>query len=93
MNLTQAYRSIPGVMRIQNWFRARRESLIMKKHPKLKVGDIVFPTIGPHKNKEHKIIYCLDNGTYNIQPLSIPASKIAYKLGAVNTSITFLKTK
>ena len=63
------------------------------KSKKLKVGDIVFPTIGPHKGKPHEIIYVLENGTYNIKPIGIKPAKIVYRLGAANTSITFLKTE
>jgi hypothetical protein len=65
----------------------------MKKQPKLKIGDIIFPTIGPHKNKEHEIIWCLENGTYNVKPVGIKPSKIVYKLGAVNISPLYFKIK
>lgn len=33
----------------------------------MKVGDIVFPTVGPHASEQHKIIFIHDDGRINIQ--------------------------
>lgn len=65
--------------------------LINENKKKHKIGDIVFPIIGPHKHKPHEIILCLENGTFNIKPTNIKPSKIVYKLGAVNCSPIYFK--
>ena len=45
-----------------------------------KVGDTVYPNVGPHKGQKHKIIAVKSNG-YNIKPVS--QNNIKYRLGAV----------
>ena len=45
-----------------------------------KVGDTVYPNVGPHKGQKHEIIAVKSNG-YNIKPVS--QNNIKYRLGAV----------
>jgi len=49
---------------------------------KFKVGDIVKPSVGPHKGWKHRIIHDFGNGKYNIQPIGLKPSQIKYRLGA-----------
>ena len=51
-----------------------------------KVGDVVKPTTGPHKNVKHKIIHIHDNGRVNIQPIGLRPKQIKYRLGAATAT-------
>jgi hypothetical protein len=48
-----------------------------------KVGDVVIPSMGPHKGTKHKVIHVFDDGSMNIKPVGLKADQIRYKLGAV----------
>jgi hypothetical protein len=56
---------------------------------KFKKGDIVIPSLGPHKGDKHKIIHDFKDGSYNIAPLS--PRNIKYKLGAAKAKEAQLK--
>ncbi len=58
---------------------------------KFKQGDIVVPSVGPHKGVKHTIIYDFGNGRYNIQPMGLRPNKIQYALGAAGASEDQLK--
>jgi hypothetical protein len=60
-----------------------KEETISEAH---KVGDIVKPKTGPHKGVDHKVIHVHDDGSYNIKPDRLPASRIKYRLGAVRAT-------
>lgn len=47
-----------------------------------KVGDHVYPKIGPHKGVKHEIIHVHEDGKLNIRPLGLRGNQIKYKLGA-----------
>ena len=51
-----------------------------------KVGDIVKPNIGPHKNHPHVIIHDHGDGKFNIKPKSLLPKNIKYKHGAVTVT-------
>ena len=57
---------------------------------KFKKGDIVIPSLGPHKGDKHKIIHDFGDGSYNIKPLTRPGN-IKYKLGAAKAKENQLK--
>jgi len=57
---------------------------------KFKKGDIVIPSLGPHKGDKHKIIHDFKDGSYNIAPL-VAARNIKYKLGAAKAKETQLE--
>ena len=50
----------------------------------IKVGDIVIPSLGPHKGQKHVVIAVLPDGTFNIKPQwpGLSASQIKYRQGA-----------
>lgn len=47
-----------------------------------KVGQTVKPTKGPHAGHDHEVIHVHGDGSYNIKPKNMPASRIRYRLGA-----------
>lgn len=58
------------------------EEVTVELEEGFKVGDLVVPTIGPHKFQQHRVIHVHDDGSVNITPTNaFPNNK--YKLGAV----------
>lgn len=47
-----------------------------------KVGQTVKPNKGPHAGQDHEVIHVHGDGSYNIKPKNMPASRIRYRLGA-----------
>jgi len=62
------------IMKLANLIEVNEDST-----SKFKTGDIVVPSMGPHKGEKHEIIYAFGNGKYNIRPLGL---KNKYRLGA-----------
>ena len=56
-----------------------------------KVGQTVKPTKGPHAGQDHEVIHVHGDGSYNIKPKNMPASRIRYRLGAAKAKHDDLK--
>ena len=56
-----------------------------------KVGQTVKPTKGPHAGQDHEVIHVHGDGSYNIKPKNMPASRIRYRLGAARAKHDELK--
>ena len=56
-----------------------------------KVGQTVKPTRGPHAGHDHEVIHVHGDGSYNIKPKNMQASRIRYRLGAAKAKHSDLK--
>jgi|TARA_R100000482_G_scaffold61062_1_gene22363 hypothetical protein len=66
----------------------QRESTVYEAY---KVGQTVKPTKGPHAGQDHEVIHVHGDGSYNIKPKNMPASRIRYRLGAARAKHNELK--
>mgnify|MGYP003132309855 CR=1 FL=1 len=66
----------------------QRESTVYEAY---KVGQTVKPTKGPHAGQDHEVIHVHGDGSYNIKPKNMPASRIRYRLGAAKAKHDDLK--
>ena len=66
----------------------QRESTVYEAY---KVGQTVKPTKGPHVGQDHEVIHVHGDGSYNIKPKNMPASRIRYRLGAARAKHNELK--
>mgnify|MGYP006267336815 FL=1 len=57
-----------------------------------KVGDTVYPSVGPHANQPHEVIHDHGDGKYNIKPKGLSASQVRYHLGAAMADATQLSS-
>lgn len=58
-----------------------------------KIGDIVVPTIGPHKGHPHTVIHVHSTGEVNIKPKGLTGTRNKYRMGAVTAQPHHLETK
>lgn len=73
----------------------QEELSVLMNEAKFKVGDVVIPTIGPHKGDFHRVMKVLSGGAdpkYNIRPVGLPPfKKNRYHLGAAGAYESQLK--
>jgi hypothetical protein len=53
----------------------------------LKVGSIVRPTVGPHKNQAHEVVHIFEDGHANIRPVE---GEVLYEEGVVTCDPKYL---